>query len=179
MLTWVFNLLSGGFNIVSIELDAINTMLFPLQGFWNMFIFLYDKTYLIREYDKNGHGISFWMAVKQILTSPSDTPTFVLSSISIVKVEPRIEDAPDVPNGSPLSCNMTGIGLSQVGSEYDGLSEVRGQGGDLSLVQDSSSSIDVNSDAVFEIGKVSSLEAAPRTNLLNVRGTFRSQNGIK
>ena len=85
-LTWIFNLLSGGFNIASIELDAINSVLFPLQGFWNMLIFLYDKTYLIRQHDKNGRDISFWAVFKQVLASPSDTPTFVLSSISIVKI---------------------------------------------------------------------------------------------
>ena len=174
MLTWVFNVWSGTFNIASIELDAINSVLFPLQGFWNLLIFLYDKTYIIRQHDKNGHDISFWMAFKQILASPSDTPTFVLSSISFVKAEPRDEDAPDEPNDTPLSCDMSDFGLSQIGSEYDGLSEVRGQGGDFSLVQDSSSSIDVNSDAVSELGKVSSLEAAPRTNLLNVRRSVHS-----
>ena len=64
---------------------------------------------------------------------------------------------------------MSDFGLSQIGSEYDGLSEVRGQGGDFSLVQDSSSNIDMNSDALSEVGKVSSLEAASGKILLNVR----------
>jgi hypothetical protein len=69
---------------------------------------------------------------------------------------------------------MSNIGLSQIDSEYDGLSELRGQGGDFSLVQIANSSIDMNSNAISEIGKVSSLEAAPRTNLLNVRGRIQS-----
>jgi hypothetical protein len=115
------------------------------------------------------------MAFKQILTSPSHTPTFIVSSISIVNIEPRDEDDPDEPNDIRLPSHMPDIGLSQIGSEYDGLSEVRGQGGDYSVVQDSSSSIDVNSNAVSEVGKVSSLEAAPRTNLLNVRRSVHSQ----
>jgi MFS family permease len=175
MFTWVFTVLSGTFNIASIELDAINSVLFPLQGFWNMLIFLYDKTYLIRQHDKHGRDISFCMAFKQILTSPSHTPTFIVSSISIVNIEPRDEDDPDEPNDIRLPSHMPDIGLSQIGSEYDGLSEVRGQGGDYSVVQDSSSSIDVNSNAVSEVGKVSSLEAAPRTNLLHVRRSVHSQ----
>ena len=164
MLTWVLTVLSAAFNIASIELDAINSVLFPLQGFWNFLIFLYDKTYLIRQHDKNGRDIRFWAAFKQILASPSDTPPFVLSSFSIVKAEPRDEDAPDEPNDTRFSCNMSDVGLSQIGSEYDGLSEVRRQGGDFSLVQDSSSNIDVNSDALSEIGKVSSLEATPNSS---------------
>ena len=175
MLTWVFNALSAIYGISNFNLDAINSVLFPLQGFWNMLIFLYDKTYLIRQHDKNGHDISFWMAFKQILTSPSNTPTFVLSSISIVEIEPRDEDAPNEPDDIPLSSHMSDVGLSQIDSEYDGLSELREQGGAFSLAQDSRSSIDVNSDAVSEIGKVSSLEAAPCTNLLNVRKSFHSQ----
>ena len=178
-LTWVFNELSAIWSISNFNLDAINSVLFPLQGFWNLLIFLYDKTYLIRQHEENGHDISFWMAFKQILTSPSDTPTFVLSSISIVEIEPRDEDAPDEPDDIPLSSHMSNVVLSQIDSEYDGLSELRGQGGDLSLGQDSTSSIEVNSDAVSEIGKVSSLEAAPRTNLLSVRGRILLQTGWK
>jgi hypothetical protein len=120
------------------------------------------------------------MAFKRIVSSPSDVPTFVLSSISIVKIEPRDEDDhDDEPNDIPLSSNMSDIGLSQIDSEYDGLSEVRGQGGDLSLVRIANSSIDVNSNAISEIGKVSSLEAAPRTNLLNVRGRIQSDKSRK
>jgi hypothetical protein len=47
---------------------------------------------LVPQHDENGHDISFWMAFKQILTSPSDKPTFVLSSISMVKIDSRNED---------------------------------------------------------------------------------------
>jgi hypothetical protein len=175
VLTWAFNALSAIWSISNFNLDAINSVLFPLQGFWNMLIFLYDKTYLIRQHDKHGRDISFCMAFKQILTSPSHTPTFIVSSISVLNIEPRDEDDPDEPNDIRLPSHMPDIGLSQIGSEYDGLSEVRGQGGDYSVVQDSSSSIDVNSNAVSEVGKVSSLEAAPRTNLLHVRRSVHSQ----
>jgi hypothetical protein len=179
MLTWIFNALSSLLNVSSIELDAINCVLFPLQGFWNLLIFLYDKTYLIRQHDKNDNDVSFWMAFKQILTSPFDAPTIELSSISIVKIESRDEDAPDEPNDSPLSFRLTDIGLSQIDSLFDGLSELIEKDGAFSLMQgSSSSSINVNSDAVSEIGKQSSLEAAPRTNLLNVRGRIQNhKNG--
>ena len=174
MLTWVFNVLSAAFNISDIELDAINCVLFPLQGFWNLLIFLYDKTYLIRQRDKNGNDTSFWMAFKQILASPFDAPTIEMSSISIVKIERRDEDDPDEPNDAPLSFRLTDIGLSQIDSLFDGLSELIEKGEDFSFVQGSiSRSFDVNSDAVSELGKVSRLEAAPRTNLLNVRGRIR------
>ena len=175
MLTWVFNALSAIWSISNFNLDAINSILFPMQGFWNLLIFLNDKTYLIRQHDKNGHDIGFWMAFKQILTSPSDIPTFVLSSISIVNIEPGDEDAPDEPNDTPLSSHMSDIGLSQIASEYDGLSELRKQGGDFSSAQDSSSSIDVSSNAISEIGK--GLESSPPRIFMNKRGRIRSENG--
>jgi hypothetical protein len=79
--TWILNALSGSFNIANFELDAISCILFPLQGFWNLLIFLYDKTYIIHQIDDN---IGFLQACKKIILMPRDTPVFVFSDISAV-----------------------------------------------------------------------------------------------
>lgn len=79
--TWILNGLSGMFNISNFELDAINCIFFPLQGFWNLMIFLYDKTYLMRQVDDS---VTFSQACKKILLTPSVTPVFVLSNLSAV-----------------------------------------------------------------------------------------------
>lgn len=177
MLTWILNLLSASFNIAGFELDAVNSVLFPLQGFWNLMIFLYDKTYLVRKRDKSDTYISFWMAIKRILASPSDTPAFVVSNLSNVHIELREENVPEELNEVSLSSPSLDVGLSQIPSEYDGLSDLR-KGEDFSVLQDSngivnSDNVSTNSvGAVSDIGKVSSLEDRPRTNLINVRKSF-------
>ena len=187
-LTWIFTLLSGAFNIASFELDAINSVLFPLQGFWNLLIFLYDKTYLIRQRDRRSSStrISLWQAFKQILASPSDTPTFVVSNISTVNMEPARDDDDDdddddndLPfveeetNESPRPPAHTSfesdILLSEIGSEYDDISDLRGEG--YSSLQNSNS-IDVNSAALSELGKVSSLEGNRREEMTNTRKSY-------
>jgi hypothetical protein len=73
-LTWILNVLSAELNISSIETDAINSLLFPLQGLWNLLIFLYDKSYLIRQESQD--SLSFWQATKKIVTSPAEVPVF-------------------------------------------------------------------------------------------------------
>ena len=170
LLTWIFTFLSGAFNIASFELDAINSVLFPLQGFWNLLIFLYDKTYLIRQRDEgsNSTSISLWQAFKMILTSPSDTPTFVVSQISNVIIEPRDDDIPIATSESAPVSYESDIPLSQIGSKYDDISELRGEG--IFSIQNADS-IGVNSGALSEIGKLSS-DDVHREEMINTRKSF-------
>ena len=111
-LTWFFNFLSGGFNIASFGMDAANYVLFPLQGFWNLFIFLYDKTYVIR---RSNNNTSFWTAAKEILFSPTDIPVVFMSNISTVIIEPR-NKVNDIEQDARIS---------QIESAYDGISKFR------------------------------------------------------
>jgi hypothetical protein len=152
--TWIFNVLSGSLNISGYALDAVNCILFPLQGFWNLLIFLYDKTYLIRQRDGRSSSsstrISLWQAFKMILISPSDTPTFVVSQISNVIIEPRDDDIPIASTESAPASYESDIPLSQIGSKYDDISELRGEG--IFSIQNSNS-IGVNSGVLSEIGK--------------------------
>ena len=78
-----------------------------------------------------------------ILTSPSETPAFVLSNISNVITEPRDDDIPIATTESAPVSYESDIPLSQIGSKYDDISELRGEG---------SFSIGANSGALSEIG---------------------------
>lgn len=87
-LTWIFNVLSVELSISSMEIDAINSVLFPLQGFWNLLIFLYDKSYLIRQ--ESCDNLSFWQAIMKIITAPTEIPVISLTNIEIItRVEPE------------------------------------------------------------------------------------------
>jgi hypothetical protein len=87
MLTWIFTVLSSTLHIANIELDAINSLLFPLQGFWNLMIFFYDKTYIIRQ---SGYKISFIDAVKQVVISPFTIQSVLFDNLSAVLEESNV-----------------------------------------------------------------------------------------
>ena len=89
-LTWILNFLSGELNIASMETDAINSVLFPLQGLWNLLIFLYDKSYLIRQESQD--SLSFWQATKKIATSPAEVPVFSVTNIEEIVSKPSAQD---------------------------------------------------------------------------------------
>ena len=86
--TWLLTFFSGCFNVASFELDAINCILFPLQGFWNLIIFFYDKTYIIRQSDCH---MSFIDAAKQIVVSPSKIQSVLFYNLSAVLEESNLD----------------------------------------------------------------------------------------
>lgn len=88
-LTWSLNTISVCFGVSSFTLDAVNCIVFPLQGFWNLVIFLYDKTYLVRQ---SYQPICFWDSIKLILMSPMDVPTLLLTDMSNVVIKPRRQE---------------------------------------------------------------------------------------
>ena len=88
ILTWIFTHLSAAFDIDSIELDAIDSVLFPLQGFWNLLIFLYDKTFILRQ---SGSHVSFVDAANQVVGSPSKEQSVLFYNLSEVFEESNIE----------------------------------------------------------------------------------------
>lgn len=87
-LTWLFQLL--GYNGMSYNKDIGAAVLFPLQGFWNVIIFVFDKAYLVRQ----SHEVSatWWIAIKTVLRSPSEIPPLVLTNIDAVQVLPRPQE---------------------------------------------------------------------------------------
>ena len=86
--TWLLTFFSGCFNVASFELDAINCIIFPLQGFWNLIFFFYDKTYIIRQSDCH---MSFIDAAKQIVASPSKVQSVLFYNLSAVLEESNLE----------------------------------------------------------------------------------------
>jgi hypothetical protein len=110
-LTWILTCIAEFFKISSLSMDLANCILFPLQGFWNLLIFLYDKTYLIRKGNKQ---ISYWQATKMLITSPSKAPGVFLSNINVVSIE--------LKHGDNILVKEK---VSNKGSEYDGISEER------------------------------------------------------
>jgi len=122
ILTWFLNFLSAQFHVANFELDAINCVLFPLQGLWNLIIFLYDKTYILR---LNDTSITFWQAAVQVIKSPPDTPDVIFSNLSTVVIEQQPLEDVEKDSGT-FSKNMPDIENSNIGSEYDDISGLQG-----------------------------------------------------
>jgi hypothetical protein len=85
-ITWVFILI-----ITSLHLDEntknallyFRVILFPIQGLWNLIIFVYDKAYLVY---RNNDDMGYWSAIKNVLVHPEEAspiiilPTFLQNS---------------------------------------------------------------------------------------------------
>ena len=56
-------------------LQVFKALFFPMQGFWNLMIFIYDKAYLI--YRDDGYQ-SYWKIVKIVLFHPDKAPEIIL-----------------------------------------------------------------------------------------------------
>lgn len=70
--------------------DTINPIFFPLQGFWNLLIFLYDKTFHLRQTNPE---LGFVQAVTMIVKSPPDV-MIVFEDLS--KVSSNTPNSPDL-----------------------------------------------------------------------------------
>jgi hypothetical protein len=109
MLTWMSTFGSNTLHIANLGLDIVDSVLFPLQGFWNLFIFLYDKAYLLRQSDES---LSFSESIKKIFSSPSDLPSLVLTNIPMMELThqsrttPTIESSPR-PNSDNIKQEMS------------------------------------------------------------------------
>ena len=132
--TWLWFLLHY-VHVNIYQLEYMNAIFFPLQGFWNLLIFLYDKTYLVQQAQPE---LGFFKAVIQILSSSSDTAMIVLADLSNVKIEPRFIDHEEpskndnsqgISYATSESKNENSQGISydskKVLSIYDSISEVR------------------------------------------------------
>jgi hypothetical protein len=154
-LTWVFNLFSEVFNIANYQLDACNSFLFPLQGLWNLLIFMFDKTYLVR---RNNEGVTFYQAVKRILSSPFDAPDIVFSNIS--HVMETSEPVVAVMEQPKVSAVVSDVDLSSsIGSGYEGISGLR----------DNLSSNEISFQSIV----MSTEQSVGRVSLTNVRPIFK------
>jgi hypothetical protein len=78
LLTWFFVLVSALMHEPYTATDVVKTVLFPMQGFWNLIIFVFDKVFLVRHTDGNEN---LWNAIKSVFLCPEDTPSIVLTNI--------------------------------------------------------------------------------------------------
>jgi hypothetical protein len=163
LLTWMMNFLSFQFSISIFASELINAILFPIQGFWNLLIFLYDKSYLIRQSDGS---ISFLEAARQIISSPMDIPTMLLSDISFLNVETKDHVSVEGERVHGLE-PILDYAMSEIASEFDGLSELRDP--QMSVADSSSSS----SEKVFSISGVLSIDEASRKNYVKTHESER------
>jgi hypothetical protein len=164
ILTWSLNCISAQFGIASFGLDAANYVLFPIQGFWNLLIFLYDKSYLIRQHDKK---MSVWKAMIQSVSSPGDIPGTFISNVS--KIDNDTSESVGEINLISVSENMSDIELSQIGSGFDELSELRDP---MMSVADSSSEA---SEKFSTLSAALSFEMKSRNNLMMNNRLSRAQ----
>ena len=58
--------------------NICKTVLFPLSGFWNLMIFLYDKVQLVIM-STNDNNV--WQAIKTVILSPADVPVLILTNL--------------------------------------------------------------------------------------------------
>jgi hypothetical protein len=163
MLTWSIYFFSFQYSIFCFQLEAVNAILFPIQGFWNLLIFLYDKSYLIRQSDGS---ISFLEAARQIILSPMDIPTMLLSDITFLNVDTKDHVSVEGERVHGLE-PILDYAMSEIASEFDGLSELRDP--KMSVASSSSSS----SEKVFSISGVLSIDEASRKNYVKTHESER------
>jgi hypothetical protein len=78
--TWIFTLIPISSNLDQESIDvllAFKSVLYPMQGFWNLIIFVYDKAYLAHRNDRN---MALWAIIKCVLFYPPQTPELILPS---------------------------------------------------------------------------------------------------
>jgi hypothetical protein len=115
-LTWMFMIIPMAVTLgrssskTVMWFDGLKTVLFPLQGFWNLIIFVFDKAYIIR---LTTDSRSWCQAVKKALQSPEQTSEVHLTNF------PSIPDTRSRRRGASTSTNVEDDALSQIGSLYD------------------------------------------------------------
>lgn len=119
LVTWIFMIVpmavelgnSSGSTVKTFE--TLKTILFPMQGFWNLIIFVFDKAYMIR---LTTDSCSWCEAVMKVLRSPEQTSDVLLTNFPSI---PDIISRSRRRDFSSESTNIEDDPLSQIGSLYD------------------------------------------------------------
>jgi hypothetical protein len=108
-LTWIFNYIPqwNGKSDDTVYY-ALKSWFIGFQGFWNMIIFLHQKTYLVLKYDETA---SFWKALKTVIVAPKDVP-----EVYICNIDHLSESLQQIHDNNTVAADPP------VGSEYDGIS---------------------------------------------------------
>jgi hypothetical protein len=119
-LTWIFPFLSNllGFDRNVPDIIMIGkAILFPMQGLWNLIIFLYDKAYLIYQ---NGEGQgSLWDAMTLILLDPDAATGIVLPTSLVHRDMDSLEDSHRVNDISNHDFEIPSIGFDSFRHDID------------------------------------------------------------
>ena len=102
LLTWIWSIIavaSGSFsewgNIWNF-LDRAKSVFNPAQGFFNLFIFLYNKIHILRK--SREEIMSFRHALRIVIVNPWEVPEFLVPSLDIVDkdIEMRKQETKEV-----------------------------------------------------------------------------------
>ncbi len=81
--------------------DRLKVFFQPLQGFFNAWIFLWHKAYLLRRSDRN---LTFFEAMRKAIVSPYEVPEMLIENTTLLLVnDEHEEDKEDVEAGDPAS----------------------------------------------------------------------------
>lgn len=105
-ITWIFvvipvvaDLDRKSYNIIQI----LKSIFFPMQGLWNLIIFIYDKAYLLYQ---DNEKRSYWQIVKIVLFNPDKVSDIVLPD-SLVVIENKYSSREEV--SVPINDNNEGL----------------------------------------------------------------------
>lgn len=115
-ITWHFHFISFVSNGPLYTVDLLNSIFFPLQGFWNLLIFLYDKTFLVRHTDEECK--TFWKAARKVLFHSDDTATMMLVNVPVLQLQNDQDQdgifAPPEPEQDPNRRELSTFSLESV-----------------------------------------------------------------
>ena len=102
-LTWLFVIISVIVGEGGTFVDYSKIFFMPLQGFWNMLIFIFDKYVQVRtqfqQEENNGETQGFWKTIQVIFTKPENLPPIYFADLP-PNSNPRIFEDDDISSGA-------------------------------------------------------------------------------
>ena len=111
-ITWIFMVIPVAAKVDHDSLNIIQvfkSIFMPMQGFWNLIIFIYDKAYLIYHDDEYQ---SYWKIVKIVLFHPDKAPEIILPDS--LKIERQNSSAGDRNNEETRNAGQVALSPSMV-----------------------------------------------------------------
>jgi hypothetical protein len=113
LITWVFMVIPMAVVMDRKSYDVIQlfkSIFFPMQGFWNLIIFVYDKVYLLHQDDKYQ---GYWQRVKIVLFHPAKVLDIVLPDSLVIKNKDSSQEEVPIANN-----NDNNEGLQDVSQSF-------------------------------------------------------------
>lgn len=119
ILTWILVLIPWNQDSPK-WMDITESILIPIQGLWNMLIFVYIKIVLIREANRSID--SNWKALKTLLNNPHVVPDMILSGMDNVVIASRSFQEKDFEDDEEGRVPQVADSKASNPSAYDDLS---------------------------------------------------------